>query len=88
MGGVSPTGGLWPFCSHNAQLTCFFKKKVFLVLLGLHCCTGFSLDVVNGGYSLLCVGFSFSWLLLLQSAGCRARGLQWLQLPGPRSQAQ
>ena len=38
---------------------CFFKKIVFihlpffLAVLGLHCCMGFSLVVVSGGYSVV-----------------------------------
>ena len=36
-----------------------------------------ALVAVSGGYSLLqCTGFSLRWLLLLQSTGSRARGLQ------------
>ena len=38
---------------------------------------GFSLVVVSGGYSsLLCVGFSLSWLLLLQSMGSKHAGVR------------
>ena len=62
----------------------------FLVLavLGL-CCTSFSLVAGSGGYfPLKCMGFSLQWLLLLQSTGSRARGLQQLQLPGSTAQAQ
>ena len=44
---------------------------------------GFSLTVASGDYSLLwCVGFSLQWLLLLQSRGSRALGLQWLSCTG------
>ena len=32
---------------------CLFVK--FLAVLGLHCCVGFSLVVVSGGYSLVAV---------------------------------
>ena len=28
---------------------------LFLVMLDLHCCVGFSLDAANGGYSLVAV---------------------------------
>ena len=28
---------------------------LFLIMLGLHCCVGFSLVVVTGGYSLVAV---------------------------------
>ena len=31
----------------------FFKNRLFLAVLGLHCCTGFSLVVVSRGYSLV-----------------------------------
>ena len=37
----------------------YFKKKIvlfiylFLTVLGLHCCVGFSLVAVSGGYSLV-----------------------------------
>ena len=58
----------------------FFKKPVVLIYFG---CAGslllhwLSLVVVSKGYSLLwCVGFSPWWLLLLQSMGSRASGLQ------------
>ena len=44
---------------------------LFLAVLGLHCCAGFSLVAVRS--------FSFQWPLLSQSAGSRALGLQWLQ---------
>ena len=61
----------------------------FLIALGLHCCTGFSLVVVSGDYSScsaqashLC-GFS-----CLRSMGSRALRLQQLQLRGSRAQAQ
>ena len=45
--------------------------SLFLAVLGLLCCAGFSLVVASGGYSLVevCVGFSSRWLLLLQSVG-------------------
>ena len=37
---------------------------------------GLSLVVVSGGYQLWCMGFSLWWLLLLQSMGSTAYGLQ------------
>ena len=38
---------------------------------------GFSLVAASGSYPLLqCTGFSLRWLLLLQSRGSRAHGLQ------------
>ena len=45
----------------------------FLAMLGLLCCTGFSLAVVSGG---LFLGCSLQRLLWSQSPGSRARGLQ------------
>ena len=56
-------------------LAIIFKKKKLLAVLGLCCCTGFSLVVVSRGYSLLqCVGFLLWWSLLLWSTGCRSEG--------------
>ena len=52
-------------------------------MLGLHCCTSFSLVVVSGGYSLLqCTGFSWEWLLFSHSLGSRACRLQQLWCMG------
>ena len=51
------------------------NNHLFFAVLGLHCCTGFSLVMASGGYSLLwCAGLSFQWLLLFQSTalGCTA----------------
>ena len=31
----------------------FFKNRLFLAVLGLRCCTGFSLVAVRRGYSLV-----------------------------------
>ena len=49
----------------------FLKSYLlFLALLGLCCCTGFSPVVENRLISILgYASFSLSWLLLLQSAG-------------------
>ena len=66
----------------------FFKKKIiFLPVLGLCCCAGFSLVTGSGGYSVLqCAGFSLWRLLLRQSVGSRARAQllcdMW-DFPGP-----
>ena len=61
----------------------FYFIYIFLAVLGLISCSGFSLVVVSRGYSLVAVkGFSLQWFLLLQSTGSRARGLQKLQLSG------
>ena len=44
---------------------------------------GLSLAVEGGGYSSLrCIGVSLWWLLLLQSMGSRAHGLQQLRHTG------
>ena len=56
---------------------------LFLSLLGLHCCMGFSLVTVNGGYFLVAghkplIAVDF----LLQSTGSRAHGLQYLLAHG------
>ena len=68
---------------------------LFLALLGLCCCAGFSLVAVVGGCSSLQgMGFSLRWLLLLRGAGSGACGLsnwgKWAKLllgmwdlPGP-----
>ena len=57
---------------------------LFLAVLGLCCCSGFSLVVAAGGYTRAAV----SQLLLLQSTGSRVLGLQSLQLLNSRAQAQ
>ena len=58
-------------------------------MLGLHCARGFSPAVVIGAtLSLQFTGFSWQWLLLSWHTGCRPQGLQQLQLPGSRAQAQ
>ena len=45
---------------------------LFMALLGLCCCAGFSPVVVSGGHSLVAVrGFSSRWHLLLWSTGSR-----------------
>ena len=50
-----------------------FKIYLFLAVLGLCCCTGFSVVGVSGGYlSLHCTGFLLQWLVLLHSTGSRA----------------
>ena len=58
-------------------------------VLGLCCCTDFSLVAVSSGCSSWqCGGLSLQWLLLWQGAGPRAWGLQQLQFLGSRAQAQ
>ena len=61
---------------------------IYLTVWGLPCCAGFSLVATSRGYSLVAVGFSLQWLLLLESTGSRALGLQELQLLDFRAQAQ
>ena len=61
------------------------KKNIylFLAVLDLCCCVGFSLFAASVGYSTLwCRGFSLQWLLLLCSTLSRARGLQLLRHMG------
>ena len=58
-----------------------FFNLLFLAILGLHCCTGFSLIVASRGYSSLwCAGFSC----------CAAQALGHLGFSscGSRAQAQ
>ena len=62
-----------PFCG----LSFHFLKIIYLFLaaLGLVAAHGLPLVVASGAYSSLrCVGFSFRWLLLLQSTGSRCAG--------------
>ena len=59
----------------HAHLFSLFFFNLFLAVLGLRCCSGFSLVVASGGYSLLrCAGFSLRWLLLLWSMGSKQVG--------------
>ena len=58
-------------------LSFFFKKilYLFLAVLGVHCCVGFSLLVVSWGYPYLCrAGFSLRRLLSLWSMCVAASG--------------
>ena len=50
---------------------------LFLAVLGLHCCVGFSLAPESAGYSPLCMDFPLWWLLLLWSAGSRCVGFSY-----------
>ena len=56
-----------------------FMYLLCVSVLGLHCCTGFSLVVVNGGYSLTAMR---RLLLIVVTSRCRAwtlgHGLQYL----------
>ena len=64
---------------------------LFLAVLGLRCCKGFSLLAASTGYSLVgCMGFSLRWLLLWRTgfrhaglSGC-STGAQQLQFPGSK----
>ena len=56
--------------------TSFFIYLLFLVVLGLHCWKqAFSSCNESGLLFVVVHGFSLQWLLLLQSTGCRVRGL-------------
>ena len=73
----------------------FFKfSHLFIFALGLCCCTGFSLVLASGSYSLLwCMGFSLQQLLSLQGTGSWACGFQQLwhmgsEVAAPSSRAQ
>ena len=68
-GKVSRWDGLYTFSKH------FIHSSLFLAVLGLRCCAGFSLVVVIRGYSLLRCSLLTVWLLLLQSTGSGAHGL-------------
>ena len=63
--------------SHESESSQKSKDlTLFFIALGLRCCTGLSLVVSSGGYSLLwCIGFSLRWFLLLWSMGSRCMGL-------------
>ena len=56
----------------------FFKFILFIYYFWLHwvffATRGLSLVTASGGYSLLCVGFSLQWLVLLRSTGSRHAG--------------
>ena len=54
-----------------------------MAALGLHCCTGLSLDAANEGSSLVAeCGLSLQWLLPLRSTGSEAHGRQQSQPAG------
>ena len=85
----------WQSSSHPLHSEClififtFFGSLVFvlfLALLSLCCFVQAFCSCGQWGYSWLqCTGFSLWWLLLLQSTGSMAHGLQQLQLLGPRA---
>ena len=78
-------------CDLNFNLTfvsCYFYN-LFVAVLGLRCCTGFSLVGGSGGYSLVEVHrLLIAVASLAVDTGCRASGLQYLGLLGSRAQAQ
>ena len=80
----SVTGRESEACQHFGFLKIFID--LFLAVLGLCCCLGFSLVAASGGgYSLVAVrGFLIAMLLLLWSTGSRMCRLQELPLLGSR----
>ena len=69
--------------AHPVYAYCFFKKKLFILLIYFWLCWvfvaahGLSLVAASGGYSSLwCAGFSLQWLLLLRSTGSRRAGFR------------
>ena len=62
---------------------------LYLAVLNLCCCVGFSLIVGSGAYSVLVVvGFSLQAASLVGSTGSTAGRFQHLWLPRSRAQAQ
>ena len=60
-----------------------FLLILFLAVLCLHCCTGFSFAAASRGCSLLpCSDFSLQWPLMLESMGSRVCRLQSVQHMG------
>ena len=80
---------------NDSETSRILSEAVFLTLLSLHCCAGFSLVAVNRGYSLV----EGRWFLIevaspvVLALGCvdfSGCGIwpQLLQFPGSRAQAQ
>ena len=70
----------WPPATHRSNYSYSIKYVciyLLLAVLGLHCCSGFSLVPICGAYTLVvvCMGFSSLWPLLLWSTGSRCMGL-------------
>ena len=65
-----------------------FRKSFTFGYTGSLSPIGVLVRLSGGPLSLWGTGFSLQWLLLLQSAGSRLRGLQDLWLPSPRAQVQ
>ena len=73
---------------HSGHFIFFLRFIYFWLCWAVFAERRLSLVMVSGGYSLLrCAGFSWRWLLLLQSMGSRYT-LQYLQLLGSRIQVQ
>ena len=68
-----------------------FKNNLYLLILAalvfVAARTGFSVVVASGGYSSCGAWLLLAVLLVLQSTGSRALGLQLLQPPGSKAQA-
>ena len=61
----------------------FYLFVLFLAVLGLHCCVGFSLAVVSCGHALLAVhGLLIAVASLVEGHRLSAPGLQQLQYVG------
>ena len=73
--------------SHLFGEKLFGQLLMFLAVLGLHCCTSFSLVAVSGGYSLVTIlSLLIAVTSLVWSTGSRVLRLQSLRLPGSRAQ--
>ena len=72
------------FTLPQSKIVCFF---LFMAVLGLRYCTGFSPVAASGGRCswLWCVGISLRWPPLLQNSGSRTCGRQLLW--GSKAQA-
>ena len=60
-------------CNPLTRKSGFKKNYLLLVLLGLHCCAGFSWVLASGGYSLVAVPWFPLWI-----TGSRVLRHQWL----------
>lgn len=78
--------------NHEVELRfktiCPFFFKLFLLMLGLLCCMGFSLVAANGGYSVLRCSGSQCGAFSCGEALMRSRALEILQLWHVDSRAQ
>ena len=65
------------------------KNHLFMAVLGLHCCTGFSLVVASGGYFFVVLLELLTEVAsLVAKPGSGVHGLQELWFPDSRAQAQ